>query len=76
MAHTIAQRLRELREGRGWSQRHLAKIAGVSQGHVGLIEKGDRSQVTVDVAKKLAVALGVTVDELLTDESASEGSAA
>lgn len=54
----------------------MAKIAGVSQGHVGLIEKGDRSQVTVDVAKKLALALEVTVDELLTDESAPEGSAA
>lgn len=35
--------LQDLRKAKGWSQRHLSRVTGISQGLISLIEKGDRS---------------------------------
>ena len=56
--------IKRLRERKKWSQRELAERVGVSQTTIALIESGDR-EPSLDVLRRLAQALGVTVSELL-----------
>jgi transcriptional regulator with XRE-family HTH domain len=58
--------VRSLREQRGFTQEELGQRVGVGQGMIGHIETG-RRQPTLAVAVRLAVALGVTVDDLVLD---------
>ncbi|MCL6558097.1 MAG: helix-turn-helix transcriptional regulator [Firmicutes bacterium] len=59
--------LREIREKAGLTQSDLAKASGVSQSHISEMEAGN-TVPTVFVAKRLARALGVSVDELIAEE--------
>lgn len=61
------QRLRALRERRGLSQNGLAKASGVAQAVVQRLEAGKRDieNLSVGVARRLARALGVSVDHLI-----------
>ena len=52
-----------LRKSKAISQRDLAKSTNVSQAQIAELERGKR-QPTVDVAERIASALGVTVREL------------
>lgn len=63
---TIAfgQRLRELRQERGWSQERLAEAAGLHWTYVGQIERGRRN-VTLHNVLKLARGLGVDAGVLV-----------
>ena len=56
--------VRQLRETRQWSQEALAERANLNRSYVGEIERGKTisSLVTMD---KLAVALGISMSELL-----------
>ena len=72
---TVGQRLKRLRDAKGWSQAKLAKEAGLkSQGTVGNIEAGTRGygESIVDIAR----ALGTTPDYLrlssLTNDKPSD----
>lgn len=56
--------LHQLREGKGLSQIELAKRSGVSQPFISQIEKGERIP-SVFIAKKIAIALDKTVDEMI-----------
>ncbi|WP_431826039.1 helix-turn-helix domain-containing protein [Burkholderia sp. F1] len=73
--HTrIAQRIRELRDARGWSLDALAERSSVSRSNISLIERGQSSPTAV-VLDKLATALGVSVASLfepVASESATE----
>jgi transcriptional regulator with XRE-family HTH domain len=60
--------LRSLRESKGWTQAEAAKAAGVSFRSYQNWEIGGR-EPRLDALKNLASAFGVTVDELLKDES-------
>lgn len=60
--------LQKHREEKGLSQLKLAKLTGVSQGTISLIERGKRVP-TVFIAKKLAVVLGLTIDEMIVDDA-------
>ena len=57
-------RLWEFRFQSGKSQSELARVAGVSHGHISQIEAGE-SVPTVFVAKRLADALGVPLDRMI-----------
>lgn len=59
-AHTFGERLRQLREARGWVQEQLADVAGVSTATISRIEAGLREPGWGTVVK-LARALGVSV---------------
>ncbi|MBS3937519.1 MAG: helix-turn-helix transcriptional regulator [Peptococcaceae bacterium] len=61
---TLPQRLKEIRATQGLSQAELAEKAGLSQPFIGAIEAGKKSP-TVRTVEKLAVALGVSIFELL-----------
>ncbi|MEV4755999.1 XRE family transcriptional regulator [Micromonospora sp. NPDC049559] len=60
----VAQHVRELRTGRGWSLDELAGRSGVSKGMVVQIE-GARTNPSVGTLCRLADAFGVTVARLL-----------
>ncbi len=60
--------LRELRRSRGLSQKELGELAGVSSGTVYRLENGLRGAY-LGTVRKLAVALGVTPEELLYRKS-------
>jgi transcriptional regulator with XRE-family HTH domain len=61
------ERLRHLRERRGWNQNELAKRSGVAQAVIHRLEAGVRGvdHLSVGVARRLARALGVSVDHLI-----------
>jgi transcriptional regulator with XRE-family HTH domain len=65
LAKILADRLRQLREEKGWSQGQLTTYSGVSKGQVSKIEKGDRKYPSAPVIMKLAKALDTTTDYLL-----------
>ncbi len=52
----ISRRVKELREGRGWSLEALAGRSGVSRSNISLIERG-QSSPTATVLDKLSAAL-------------------
>ena len=61
----IAINLRRIRQQRGLSQDRLSKLADVSYNTVIKLESGGISNPTIETLKKLAKALGVSVDELI-----------
>lgn len=62
---SIGDRIKELRERRGWSKSKLAKMAKISQGNLSDIENGKIHSPSGVVLKKIADALGTTSDYLL-----------
>lgn len=55
---TFGQRIRQLREAKGWSQEELASAASLHRTHISLIETGKRS-VQLETVEQLAGAFGV-----------------
>ena len=62
---TFGERLRQVRERRGMSQQELADRAQVSRQLVYFLESGRRESTSVEVAKRIALALGTSVDYLV-----------
>lgn len=60
----LAQRVRTLRQTRGWSQEDLAEASGLHRTYVGGIERAERN-CTLEVLASLACALDVSLAELL-----------
>jgi transcriptional regulator with XRE-family HTH domain len=58
--------IKERRIALGLSQRALAQRVGVSDVYITLLETRQRTNPSLDVLKKLAKALKVTVGELMT----------
>ncbi len=76
---TFGERLKQLREARGWSQRELAERSGVPYFTIYRCERGTHDEPRVGMAAKLARALGVSLDvladtygEVIRDEKHSE----
>jgi transcriptional regulator with XRE-family HTH domain len=59
----FGQRIRELRDAKGWSQDQLADVAGLHRTHISLIENAKR-EIQLDTVEKLAAALAVEPAEL------------
>lgn len=60
-------RLREIRTAKGLSQYRLAKNTGVPQSYLSKLEKGQRKSCGYEIARKLAIALDVPIEELMDD---------
>jgi len=65
MTLLIGERLKRLREAKGWNQRELARMSGVDHAWISRLENGVRHNIYVEGAARLAVALGVSVDVLI-----------
>lgn len=57
-------RLIALRKARGWTQEDLAKAAGVSQGTISRLERGEIRAAWSDTLPKIAEVLGTSVEYL------------
>ena len=62
----VGQRLRDLRQRRGLTQRRLAQACDLSANAIGLIERGESSP-SVSTLHRLALALEVPIAELFTE---------
>jgi transcriptional regulator with XRE-family HTH domain len=62
---TLGMKLKALRTQRGLSQEALAKRVKVSQPYLAMLERGAFKNPTLDVLRRLAKALKVTVAELV-----------
>ena len=67
----LGKAIRQLREKRGMTQEALAQDAGVTVGHMSMIERG-HSNPTWGTVKGIAEALGVTIAELAKDSLTHE----
>jgi transcriptional regulator with XRE-family HTH domain len=61
----LARNLKQLRESRGLTQQKLAKLAGLPRATWSQLESGDANP-TLGVLHKVALALAVTIEELLS----------
>jgi XRE family transcriptional regulator of biofilm formation len=61
----IGRRVKQLRTRLGWSQRDLARRAHIRQAYVCQLERGQRSNPSIDVLRRLAAALAVSVSDLV-----------
>ena len=62
----LGQRVKELREGIGWSQEQLAEQAGLDPTYISGIERGQRNP-GLNALNDLARALGLPLPEFLAD---------
>ena len=67
---SLSRRVKALREQRNMTQKQLAQTAHITQATLSRIESGQVKELKSEALKRLAVALGVTVDYLIgkTDE--------
>ena len=63
--YPLSNNLKKLREQKGLSQDRLAKLADVANNTIIKIEQGENMNPTLETLKKVAKALGVSVDELI-----------
>lgn len=59
----FGERVRELRQNKGWSQEEFAAKANLDRSYVGCIERGERN-VSIENICKIADALGVSPGSL------------
>ncbi len=64
----IGERIQKARERRGLTQRDLAARTGLSQQYLSLLERGDRTNPTLDTLMVLAKALDVSLMALMGRE--------
>ncbi len=66
----LSDHLRKIRERKGWTQNHLAEVSGVPQPSIWRLEKGLILNPTSGLLRKLAAALEVSMDYLVTEDEA------
>jgi transcriptional regulator with XRE-family HTH domain len=62
----IVNRIKQIRKKQKLSQGELAKMAGIDQSDLSKIEN-DKKSITLDTAKKIARALGYSVEHIWPD---------
>ncbi|MFC1674630.1 helix-turn-helix domain-containing protein [Candidatus Omnitrophota bacterium] len=61
----LAQNIRKLRLKKGLSQEKLARLADISNATLVKIESGVAKEPTITTVAKIAIALSISVDELI-----------
>jgi transcriptional regulator with XRE-family HTH domain len=64
-------KVKELRTTKGWTQEHLAEIAGTTKSHISEIENG-RKNPSNPMLDKLARAFQISVIDLIDQEKSSD----
>ena len=70
----LKKALKNARRGKGWTQDQLAAASGVSQPTISQLEKGETVPKWPTV-RALAIALEMSLDEVLFDDSEEEQAA-
>jgi transcriptional regulator with XRE-family HTH domain len=68
VAMPLNEHLRKIRERKGWTQNHLAVVSGIPQPSIWRLEKGLILNPKTGLLRKLAAALEVSMEYLLTEE--------
>lgn len=63
--------IRKAREAKGLSQRDLAQLAEVTQSLISFLESGERENASIPTVRRLARALDVSLEDLLTEPVAA-----
>jgi len=63
----LGQRIRNLREAKGWSQERLAEEYGLHRTYIGALERGERNVAALNL-RKISSALGVSLSQLCNVE--------
>jgi len=71
----LGYRIRFLRKGKGWSLADLAKESGLSKAYLSDLENGSAGKPNIQYIYSVAVALGVTLSELLEESGVRAPSA-
>ena len=61
----LSKNIKRLREAKGLSQEKLARLANVANNTLIKMETGENQNPTLETLKKVAQALGVSVDDLI-----------
>jgi len=64
----IGERIKYLRLRKGYSISRLAKEAGVSKTYLSNLDRGIQNNPSLHFLEKVAERLGITVDQLISDE--------
>lgn len=64
----LGNRIRTIRNQKGWTLDHLGQITGLNSKHIGEIERG-QANVTLESLKSLGDGLNVTVADLFLTSS-------
>jgi SOS-response transcriptional repressor LexA len=70
---SLGKKIRELREGMGWSQEELSRRAGLKRGHLSRLETDDYKRPSADTFLRLASALKVEPTELFEAAGYTQG---
>ncbi|MCF2649135.1 MULTISPECIES: helix-turn-helix domain-containing protein, partial [Bacillaceae] len=68
----IGERIKYLRLRKGYSISRLAKEAGVSKTYLSNLDRGIQNNPSLQFLEKVAERLGITVDQLISDEFKQE----
>jgi XRE family transcriptional regulator, master regulator for biofilm formation len=68
----IGEKIKKLRESKGLSLSECAERAGVAKSYLSTIERGLRSNPSIQFIEKVADVLNVTVTSLINDETSLE----
>ena len=60
----VRSKIKQAREKRGWTQEYLAGIIGCTREHLNKIENNSKNNLSLKLAKNLALALSLKVEEL------------
>jgi transcriptional regulator with XRE-family HTH domain len=60
----FGQRIKTLRLENGWSQEHLAELAGFHRTYIGMVERGERNLSLINIVV-FADVFGKTISQLL-----------
>ena len=69
---TVGERIKQVREARGWTQERLADEAKISRGFLSEVEKHGKN-ISLDLLLRVANALGASVAYLATGEGSQPG---
>lgn len=62
---TLAKRIRDLRQGLGWTQQDLSDESGLSRSYISRLEMGDIALPSNERLRALSAALQTSLDDLL-----------
>ncbi len=68
----LGLKFRQLRKARGFTQRRLADLAGVSNDYISKIEKGKNVNIGIETLKRMADAMMVNPFELQSTDDLSD----
>lgn len=65
--NTLGKRIRLCRENRNLGVNQLSRLCGINASYISALENGNKQNPSIDTLTKIANALNVTIDELLSN---------